>query len=142
MNKSNDTKVAKTEEKQEDNGKFNLDEDLTADINNNVTDKTIANIIDHIQVGPDQNNQNTGDWKQSYTDWLSQQATDSDYYIFDLNKDGIPEIAVSSVTAAYGIKLASYNNGSIQETQVAGTFVLYTEADDTIDVSGENRGKY
>lgn len=127
---------------QGNDGKFTLDEKLTSDINNNVSDKTISNIKDYIQSIYGKNNADTENWKQAYTNWLSQQDMSSDYYIFDLNNDNIPEIVISSAISAYGSKLAAYNRGSIQEIQVAGNTVLYTEGEETIDIAGGSMDEY
>lgn len=50
--------------------------------------------------------------------------------------------SISSAINAYGSKLAAYNGGSVQEIQVAGNTVLYTEGEETIDIAGGSMDEY
>ncbi len=71
----------------------------------------------------------TSDWKQAYIDYLNT-FSDEEYYsygLFQMDSDGIPELAVSTGVEATGVKICNYDGNSVRETQLRRLGFFYIE---------------
>lgn len=84
---------------------------------------------------------NTSDaWKEAYIDWVYKQNLDSEYVLFDLNGDSIPEIAAIGPTNPDGTTIATYIDGQISEMNVWASELVYEKGKNRIDDIYEHMG--
>ena len=118
-------------------GEFSYDDELSELINEKVSNKTTENVKSYIEF-----TKQSDEVKQVYMDGAAQQKEDAEFKLFDLNGDGLPEIAAIGPSMVDGTTLATYVDGEMQELHVSGMSIQYKSGENILDDASGSMDEY